>query len=319
MKQLQIQCDDLTTLFQKLDNDGSGEITLDELCEGFTKMKTSMKGSDRAIAYFRKMFKEVDKDDSATLNLKEFEEIMGSPHTLKRLAAFGVPEKEVEVIFEELATNAPSGGVTADSLIASFLKVRQTGLGESRGLNYLRTVFLEADANRSNTLTREEVKTFLCKDEVRTRIEMLKLQVPDWLGIFDTLDTNGDDNLSWDELSQGVMQLWKQGIEQDLKNQSKTAMSRLSRQPTRSTVGHSSSQSILKKSVSEPFTSPRQASFVSSASTATPSPISRSQSTMSSTNFTSPSPDKALTNFTSPSPDKAIFSPTPVETLAEEP
>lgn len=332
MKDLKIEVDDLTTLFHKMDTDGSGDVALDELCEMFVKMKLAMKGANRAIAYFRKIFKEADRDGSCTLSLKEFRDLVGNAQTKKRLATLGISADEMEALFEQMANNSTQE-VSADCLVTGLLKVRETGLGESRGLNYLRSVFLEADENKNDCLSREEVTNCLCQDHVRARFEQFKLEVPDWLGIFDALDTDGDGNLSWDELSQGVTKLWKQGIEQDLRKQIRSTVE--SSQKTGSIIGLNRSSTMTgKASMASPKASaaatkslPRPAyrrsstevpaarkASISSASTVSPSPaVSRSESSMTHSSG-------AHDVGSSPSPhSQVLFSPTPVQPLQEEP
>merc|ERR1719230_1485700 len=102
-------------------------------------MKLSMRGADRAIAYFRKAFAEADVDGSGTLSMHEFKDLTSNPRVLKRLAALGVQIGEVEVLFEQLSISGNKRGaevgsldgqsITADEMIAGFLAVRNNGLG----------------------------------------------------------------------------------------------------------------------------------------------------------------------------------------------
>jgi Ca2+-binding EF-hand superfamily protein len=229
MKDIGIPPEELGTLFSTIDRDGSGDVTLDELCEGFIKMKLSMRGADRAIAFFRKAFREADSDESGTLSLEEFQKMIANPQVLKRLESLGVNLEQVEVLFEQLCTRGNGANVgklqghtiTADDLIAGFLSVREAGLGESRGVNFLRQVFLEADEDGSNSLSRPEMQKAFCSERVSNKLARLQLKEPDWMAIFDALDLDHNGTISWSELSQGMRSMWKQAIDDDIQAQAK--------------------------------------------------------------------------------------------------
>jgi len=228
MRDIGIPPEELGTFFSKIDRDGSGEVSLDELCEGFMKLKLSLRGVDRAVAYFRKAFQEADADDSGTLSMHEVRALTSNPRVLKKLAGLGVAVAEVDALVESLSMQGSSHGantgniqgmsLTADDMIAGFLTIRESGLGESRGVNFLRQIFKEADIDGDDDLTRREMKTAFCTDRVSNKLRRLKLKEPDWMGIFDALDSDGNGTLSWNELSQGVCQMWKEAIEDDIRN-----------------------------------------------------------------------------------------------------
>lgn len=220
MKDCGIPPEELNTLFSNIDQDGSGDITLDELCAGFTKLKQAMRGSERAMAYFRKAFAEADVDGSGTLSMHEFKALTSNSRVLKRLAALGVCLGEVETMFENLSVRGDRGrnsglplegqSLTADDMIAGFLAVRETGQSQSRGVNFLRQLFTEADADGSGSLSRTEFQKYLCTEKVHKKLLELQLKEPDWMGIFDALDLDGNGTISWQELSQGICQMWKE-------------------------------------------------------------------------------------------------------------
>jgi len=225
IKELGIEINDINTFYSKLDQDGSGDVTADELCEGFIKMKLSMKGVDRAVAYIRKAFAEADTDNSNSLSSHEFKNLCTNPSVLKRLGALGIAQPEVEAMLEHLTSSADSKPITVDEMVAGFLSVREKGLGESRGINVLRQIFAEADADSSQNLTRTELRRAFCTEKVSKKLQHLQLKEPDWIGIFDALDTDKSGEVSWAELSQGMRQFWKQAIDEDVHRQAKSAMS----------------------------------------------------------------------------------------------
>lgn len=217
MQDLGFIVEDFRTLFQRLDADDSGKITLDELCEGFIKLKLSMQGNDRAVAYFRKVFLEADMDGNGFLDVLEFSRLCNDPKIIKRLNALGIEIGEIEGMFEELDSEGLQK-VSPEQMIAGFLKIRDHGLGESRGVNFLRVVFTEADADNSGSLEREEFSRAFCTERVSQRLQKLQLKVPEWMLIFDLLDLDESASISWAELSQGVTQLWKQAIADDVQS-----------------------------------------------------------------------------------------------------
>jgi Ca2+-binding EF-hand superfamily protein len=236
MKEIGVSPDELNTLFSRIDSDGSGDVSLDELCEGFMKLKLSMRGVDRAIAYFRKAFSEADQDNSGTLSMYEFKELTANPRVQKRLAALGVQLPEIEVLFEHVSTKRnPSGGgvgnlegmsLTADDMIAGFLAIRENGLGESRGVNFLRQVFLEADADGGGSLSRQEVRNTFCTERVSHKLQRLHLREPDWMAVFDALDVDGNGTISWTELQQGVCQMWKEDMDDNIRRRSQAQVAK---------------------------------------------------------------------------------------------
>jgi len=227
LKERNLQPEDLGAFFAKVDLDGSDEITLDEFYETFIKMKLTMRGVDRAVAYFRKAFAQADTDGSGALGMNEFRALCNNPRTVKRLNALGVAIGEIEVLFEKLdgcgGGETKEGKITADEMIAGFLSVREKGLGESRGVNFLRQLFREADVNGNGSLTKQEIKRTFCTEKVSQKLHKLQLKEPDWMDIFDALDLDSNGTLSWNELSQGVCQLWKHAIEEDVRNRAITS------------------------------------------------------------------------------------------------
>lgn len=227
--ELGIEVGEFNVLFRSLDSDHSGEVTLDEFCEGFIKMKIAMRGMSRAIAYFRRVIAEKDVDGSGSLNLAEFMSLCSEPSIQKKMQALGIEIDEIETLFEEIisdkcheesgAINKEDQEIDADHVISAFVRLRDPSLGGKRAMNFLRQMFIEADADNSGTLTRSEVKATFLTDRVSNKLDKLGLKVPDWLGIFDELDFNYDGTLSWDELHQGVSTLWEAELQKQVSNE----------------------------------------------------------------------------------------------------
>ncbi|CAK0882548.1 unnamed protein product [Prorocentrum cordatum] len=116
-------------------------------------------------------------------------------------------------VFAEAGLRSELAEVTADQLVAAFLKIRDPGRLGDRGFAFLRSIFEEADEDGDGALSRAEIKDSLYTDKVTRRLQQLGLPAPDWLAIYDELDADGDGCLSWDELQEGVGALWAAEVE----------------------------------------------------------------------------------------------------------
>merc|ERR1712060_236815 len=72
MQQLGMNVSDINMLFRVLDRDDSGSLTLEELTDGFVKMKKHMKGIERIVQYTRVAFADVAAEGFQTLTNEEF-------------------------------------------------------------------------------------------------------------------------------------------------------------------------------------------------------------------------------------------------------
>lgn len=209
-KDLGLELDDFKVLFQRIDADQDGEVTLAELANGLVKLRRAMEGLDRAIVYLRRLFADADKDGSGTLSFDELHGILQSPIVLLKLQSIGISTQDVDDVWAELEAqeDAAEDGVSSAAMIAGFLSLREDDSKQKRGTNFMRQVFKLADATKNGCLTRSDVETFFDADNVREKLERLGLEVPDWLNIFDAIDYNKDGELSWPELLRGISTLW---------------------------------------------------------------------------------------------------------------
>jgi len=215
MKDAGISAEDFKTLFLQVDTDKSGTVTLDELCEGLLRMKKAMVGVERTIAFMRKMFEESDEDGSGSLSKDEFHRLFQHPTVRTKLQQMDVSIEDIDDLWAAVDAQDDDGqaGVSSEEMVAGFLSLRQDGSAAKRGMNFLRQVFKAADeaGNSSASLSSQEIDQAFYAEDVTSRLERLGLAVPDWLGMFDAIDVNGDGELSWEELSKAISATWGGG------------------------------------------------------------------------------------------------------------
>jgi len=212
LRKLGIYSDDFVALFYQFDVDNSGEIALQELCQGLVNMRATMQGAERAMAYFRKVFAEVDSEGSGWVDLAKLGRSFKSEEVSQRLAALGLRPGEAESVLEELARNGSGNiSVTSDQLINAFVDTRQRAVWESQGIKFIQSIFADGDFDNSGMLDRAQVQAWFCNDRVVQKLQVFHMPVPDWLGIFDALDLDEDKRVLWKQLEQGVIEFWKQG------------------------------------------------------------------------------------------------------------
>lgn len=199
---------ELDILFKTLDRDGDGDLTWDEICDGFVTMKKSMKGIDRAISYIRKTFKDADEDESGTLDRQEFHALFDQPSTLQKLEALGVSKDEMEDLFDVVGKDEEDPEITVDEIIEGFVRLRDPKNGGLRGLRILKHYFNAADADGSGDLSKEEVLEAFNSEEVVNKLKTTKLKTPDWSTLFEELDVDGSGGLTWEEIAAGMKAFW---------------------------------------------------------------------------------------------------------------
>lgn len=208
MKKLDLNFNDVGVLFKQLDTDGSGEITLDEMCDGFVKMKLAMRGVERALAYLQRAFEEADVDQSGVLSRQEFLDFFTSSSVEQKLRSLGVDMDDFNDVLGFVDADA-SGEVTVEELIHGFLLIRDASKSGNRGITFLRKLFLEADKDQNGALNASEWKKALTTKTCQEKLKKLYLKIPDWESLFYELDTDGSGDISWDELETGMRVYWE--------------------------------------------------------------------------------------------------------------
>eukprot|EP00931_Biecheleriopsis_adriatica_P052251 TRINITY_DN30378_c0_g1_i2.p1 TRINITY_DN30378_c0_g1~~TRINITY_DN30378_c0_g1_i2.p1 ORF type:complete len:1630 (+),score=356.30 TRINITY_DN30378_c0_g1_i2:150-5039(+) len=209
LKAFGMEGSDVEMLFKTLDSDGEGNLSLDELCDGFVKMVSILKKNDRVVSYLRKVFSEADDDGSGLLDKAEFLKIFESPSTKKKFESLGVEAADVEDLFS-IIDEDESGEVTIEEVITAFIKLRDPKKAGERGLALLRKMFEKADLNFDGELTKEEYLTAFTAEnqELSQKLTVRNLKVPDWENLFEHLDLDENGCLQFDELTEGLVAYW---------------------------------------------------------------------------------------------------------------
>jgi Ca2+-binding EF-hand superfamily protein len=198
---------ELDVLFRSFDKDGNGEVTMEEITDGFISYKTSMKGLEKAMAFMRKAFTEADTDGNGSLDLQEFHALLEQSTVMKKLQALGVSPDEIRGLFEIIDQDS-TRTVTVEEVIEGFITLRDPKTRCLRGVKVLKQLFEDADADGSGSLDLSEVEDALQRPEVDEKFQSMGLEVPHWSTLFEELDTDGSGDLSWEEIEEGMQSYW---------------------------------------------------------------------------------------------------------------
>jgi Ca2+-binding EF-hand superfamily protein len=209
-KGLGFETEDFKVLFNRVDKDGSGEVSLSELCDEMIQMKKAMAGMEKRFAFLRKAFGEADADKSGLLSLEEFHAFLSSQKVRDTLTNMRINVDDIDDLWAAVDSDQFRNydGVSCDDMIAGLVTMKDPSQNRTRGLNFVYQVFKVADVDQGGTLTPDEVKKAFSTKRVKKKIQSLGLEVPDWMGIFSALDFDGDGELSWDELKKGLESKW---------------------------------------------------------------------------------------------------------------
>lgn len=207
MQRLGFNVQDLDLLFRSVDPNGTGAVQLDALVDGFVKLKTAMKGMEKLISYVRKSFSEADKEVAGAISISTFRQHFEHPTMLRKLQAMGVSKDDVSDLLA-IVDDSGSGSVRVDDIISVFVTLRDPKTRIVRGIRLLKLLFHQADADGHGSLDRSQVQGTFAQPEVEEKLKHLQLDTPNWLTLFEELDTNGDGDLDYPELQEGMTAYW---------------------------------------------------------------------------------------------------------------
>eukprot|EP00931_Biecheleriopsis_adriatica_P055242 TRINITY_DN32604_c0_g1_i1.p1 TRINITY_DN32604_c0_g1~~TRINITY_DN32604_c0_g1_i1.p1 ORF type:complete len:1681 (+),score=315.31 TRINITY_DN32604_c0_g1_i1:55-5097(+) len=209
---------DLKLLFYRIDTDGSHTVNLEEFVGGILKLRKDRKGLEPGIRFLRKAFADIDVKRTGEISKSKYNAYMKDPSKSEALKRADLKESDIDdlwVAAKQAGLPGPSAGdntadVTMEALVGGLIDLANEKGNIIRGLNYLKQICVVADLDQSGTLDREEVRKYLCRDEVTVKLTSLNLFVPDWIHVFEMLDENGDGVLTRDELENTMKRMWSE-------------------------------------------------------------------------------------------------------------
>merc|ERR1719161_2839183 len=109
--------------------DNTGDISMNELMEGFNRIRRSQMSVGRLTACLAKAFEEADEDNSGYLSMEEFTYVFGRPGMRRKLKRLGIDETEQDRIFAAIDEDG-SGEVCVDEVVEGFIKLRNPNAGD---------------------------------------------------------------------------------------------------------------------------------------------------------------------------------------------
>jgi Ca2+-binding EF-hand superfamily protein len=209
MRKLGFGSVDVAMLFRQLDRDGSTDLSLDELTDGFLKLKMAMRGMERTMNFIRKAFAEVDDNDSGSLDLEEFQRVFENASVMKQMGNLGIGSEDLRELFDSMEKDH-MGQVRLEAVMDSLVRLRDPANLGPRGVKLLKRHFGKADVDGSGGLDREELLKAFTAPELDQELLRLKLEIPDWEMLFAELDLDGSGDLQWEELEVGMQAYWSE-------------------------------------------------------------------------------------------------------------
>jgi len=216
LEELGVVVDDVKLLFLRLDADDSGTISLKEFVDGLLKLRNEMMLLEKGVRAMRKAFVKIETKHSSCTGItkEQFLEYMRIPANSDALKEAGIQVADVNDLWQAsqqaIACDANSVDLSAEALVAGYMDLHLEKGRIIRAMTFLNSIFQVADVDGSGSLSKEEVGRYLCRKEVTEKLQTLKLFVPDWLEIFEAMDSDGDGGLSWAELSTAMQCIWTQ-------------------------------------------------------------------------------------------------------------
>jgi len=112
---LGVSVEDLDDLFNLIDKSGNGEITLEEIIEGFVQLRDPRNAGLRGVRLLEKYFEDAELDDDDELSKEGLLEAFGNEEVSEKLRALSMKPPDWETMFEELDIDG-SGGLSWEEI-----------------------------------------------------------------------------------------------------------------------------------------------------------------------------------------------------------
>jgi len=99
---LGVSSDDVSELFDLIDKEGTGDITIEQVIEGFVFLRDPQNAVVRGVKILQKLFEEADLDDSGSLSREEVVETIGDPEISEKLENLKLQVPNWNTLFDEL-------------------------------------------------------------------------------------------------------------------------------------------------------------------------------------------------------------------------
>eukprot|EP00405_Crypthecodinium_cohnii_P008050 CAMPEP_0206420562 /NCGR_PEP_ID=MMETSP0324_2-20121206/923_1 /ASSEMBLY_ACC=CAM_ASM_000836 /TAXON_ID=2866 /ORGANISM="Crypthecodinium cohnii, Strain Seligo" /LENGTH=737 /DNA_ID=CAMNT_0053884483 /DNA_START=49 /DNA_END=2258 /DNA_ORIENTATION=- len=188
---------------------GNDDVSFEEIIACVMQIKQALKGYDRAIAYIERTFDDFDLDKSGTLDSAEFQRLLEEPTLQRKLTSIGFDKQDFQNIFEVLKDDE-SIAISMEQVAEGCMCLRDCSFAARRGLRLLQRHFVKSNRGAAKgSLSKEQVLSDFYVPEITERLVSMHLTPPDWSMMFDELDVDGSGDLSWEEISDGMLAFWQ--------------------------------------------------------------------------------------------------------------
>lgn len=194
------------------------------------------------MSLIRHIFEAADEDGSGELTTAEFHDAFSTAGAREMMLRCGISINSDDDLreFFQLCDEDASGEITVEEVVQGYFRYRDPETGGDRAVTFIRHLFQQADADRSGSLTRLELRRVLQQQKVLEKLRMFGLipsagpgggagggavmggeesadmgargqvsadaiSLDELKMLFDMLDEGGDGNITLDELTRGFL------------------------------------------------------------------------------------------------------------------